>query len=78
MALVADAEPVAPRLLLLDLTDISVPANLHIDKYAQFCDIVSFLVLKTKRDEGHEETAFLLLPSFAPDMTVTQIWYCLR
>ncbi len=45
MALVADAEPVAPRLLLLNFTGITVPANVYIDKYAQFCDIVSFLIL---------------------------------
>lgn len=56
MALGSNAEPVAPRLLLLDPTGISVPANVYIDKYAQICGIVSFLILKTERDEGHEET----------------------
>jgi hypothetical protein len=55
MALVADAEPVAPRLLLLDLMGGSVDANLHSDKYAQFCGIVSKMILKTEGDEGHEE-----------------------
>ncbi len=49
-------EPVVPRLMLLDPTGISVPANVYIDKYAQICGIVSFLILKTERDEGHEET----------------------